>query len=412
MNLVLDRRRIVLVAIILAVLATLVYVLAVRPSTVQHTAYFTRATGLYEGNEIKILGVTVGEVVKITREGAQVKVDFTLDADQEVPADVKAAIVAPSLVTGRFVQLAPAYAGKGATLAEGASIPVERTAVPVEFDTVKEQLTELTTALGPNKDNPRGALHDLIDTASANLDNGTAEALNQSITNMSKAATTLNAGSDDMFATVANLQSFLNNLVKNQVAIEAFSKRLGSVSGQLADDSQMLSTTLSTLKEALALVTKFLNDNRAVVGKSVSELGELTGTLSKQRDEVANVLHNVPNLAANATNIIDPTYAAIMGRITVNNLNGIGGLVCGAMLGVGGTAEDCRKVLVPLMESLGLPQTVPGTPGIPLDTPLSDQAGPLPTVDPPGGPLQDPATAAGDTVDTLTGLLAPTGEGR
>ena len=58
----------------------------------------------------------------------------------KVPADAKALVIAPNLVSARFVQLAPAYTG-GPVLADGAEIGLDRTAVPVEWDEVKEQLT-------------------------------------------------------------------------------------------------------------------------------------------------------------------------------------------------------------------------------------------------------------------------------
>ena len=61
-------------------------------------------------------------------------------------------IVAPNLVAARYVQLTPAYESSGPTMPDGAVIPVERTAVPVEWDEVKAQLTRLATELGPTSD--------------------------------------------------------------------------------------------------------------------------------------------------------------------------------------------------------------------------------------------------------------------
>ena len=65
-----------------------------------------------------------------------------------VAADARAVIVAQNLVSARFVGLTPS-GGVGPTIPDGAVIPLSRTAVPVEWDEVKEQLARLATDLGP-----------------------------------------------------------------------------------------------------------------------------------------------------------------------------------------------------------------------------------------------------------------------
>ena len=50
------------------------------------------------------------DIVRIV-EGISVRVDMTYSSDYKLPADVKAAIITPTLVADRFVQLVPAYSG-------------------------------------------------------------------------------------------------------------------------------------------------------------------------------------------------------------------------------------------------------------------------------------------------------------
>ena len=65
-------------------------------------------------------------------------------------------IISPNLVSARFIQLTPAYTG-GAVLPDGGSIDLARTAVPVEWDEVKEALTQLAVQLGPTTGSGAGA---------------------------------------------------------------------------------------------------------------------------------------------------------------------------------------------------------------------------------------------------------------
>ena len=106
-------------------------------------------------------------------------VTFSYDEKYRVPASAKAAIVAPSLVSDRYVQLLPVYEA-GPALAAGTRIPLERTAVPVELDRVSQSLDDLMVALGPDGANKNGALNELLRTSAANLD-GNGDKLNGTV---------------------------------------------------------------------------------------------------------------------------------------------------------------------------------------------------------------------------------------
>ena len=60
---------------------------------------------------MRILGVPVGKVDKIEPQPERVKISFWVDRKYKVPADVNAVILSPQLVTGRAIQLTPAYTG-------------------------------------------------------------------------------------------------------------------------------------------------------------------------------------------------------------------------------------------------------------------------------------------------------------
>ena len=74
---------------------------------------------------------------------------MSIDDDYDIPADADAVVLAPSLVSDRYVQFAPVYDG-GPTMEDGAEVPLERTATPVELDQVYGALDELSAALGPD----------------------------------------------------------------------------------------------------------------------------------------------------------------------------------------------------------------------------------------------------------------------
>ena len=85
------------------------------------TAEFPRTVSIYQGSDVRVLGVPVGKIDSVTPSGTQVIVTMHYDADVQVPADAKAVIISPSIVGDRFVQLTPAYTG-GPVLAGGATL--------------------------------------------------------------------------------------------------------------------------------------------------------------------------------------------------------------------------------------------------------------------------------------------------
>ncbi len=70
-------------------------------------AYFDNSNGIFVGDEVRIVGVPVGEIDEIEPQPMQVKISFWLDDQYKVPADAKAVILSPSLVTSRAIQLTP-----------------------------------------------------------------------------------------------------------------------------------------------------------------------------------------------------------------------------------------------------------------------------------------------------------------
>ena len=138
------------VAVALAVLLVAGVAVLLRTSdTINRTnvvAYFENSNGIYVGDDVRILGVNVGRITTIEPQPERVKISFWYDNKYKVPADAKAAILSPTVVTARAIQLTPAYTS-GAVMADDTVIPSERTAVPVEWDDVRAQLAKISETL-------------------------------------------------------------------------------------------------------------------------------------------------------------------------------------------------------------------------------------------------------------------------
>lgn len=283
------------------------------------TAHFAAAVGVYPGGDVRVLGVKVGTIDEVTPEGRTVKVVFTLDRDVRVPENAQAVVVSPSVVSDRYVQLAPAYTG-GPTLADNAVIPRERTATPVELDELYSSLDKLTTALGPNGANADGALADLLNSAARNLE-GNGQALNDTLKNLGQATRTLSGSKEDLFATVDNLQKFTAMLAANDSQVRDFNSQLADVSKMLADERGDLGAALSELATALGQVQGFIKDNREVLKSNVDKLASITQVLVNQRAALAETLDVAPLALGNLQNSYNAASGTLDTRANINELN-------------------------------------------------------------------------------------------
>jgi phospholipid/cholesterol/gamma-HCH transport system substrate-binding protein len=142
---------------LIAMLAGGVYVLSSHGNNRTIVGYFTSAVGVYPGDQVRVLGVPVGQIDTIEPRASDVKITMSVSKDVQIPKDAQAVIISPNLVSARFIQLTPAYTG-GPVLPDGGSIDLARTAVPVEWDEVKQALTQLAVQLGPTTGSMQGPL--------------------------------------------------------------------------------------------------------------------------------------------------------------------------------------------------------------------------------------------------------------
>jgi phospholipid/cholesterol/gamma-HCH transport system substrate-binding protein len=299
-------------------------------------------------------------------------------ADQKIPAEAKAAVMSPSLVSDRYVQLLPAWTG-GPVMRDGADIPVDRTAVPVELDRVTQSLDDLAVGLGPDGANADGSLSRLLDTASRNLD-GQGDDVNQAVTELSKAVGTVSDGRGDLFGTVRNLQSFTSTLAVNDDQVRELNSRLAAVSDQLSGERDDLALTLKNLAVALDEVSTFVHDNRTVLTHDVSALADVTGTIAKKRDALAHTLDDAPVALSNLQNAYNPKSGTLDTRDNAEQLKKPELLICGLINDQLGRSTTCAETLGRLLDPvLALIDQVTGghsLPGLSV-TSVTDQAGGL-----------------------------------
>ncbi len=406
-------------------------------------AFFDNSSGIFVGDDVRILGVRVGEIDVIQPEPQRVRISFWVNKKYKIPADAKAVVLSPQLVTARAIQLTPVYTG-GSVMADGAVIPRERTAVPVEWDDLRQELEKLTNALRPTQPGGVSTLGAFINTAADNL-RGEGPNLRDTVVKLSQVFAALGDHSTDIFSTVKNLATLVSALRSSTDLMAQLNRNLSTVSALLANDSDEVGRAVQDLDAAARDVTSFVADNRESIGTSSDKLASISQLLEGSLGDIKDLLHGAPTTIQNLNNIYQPAQGTLTGALALNNFANPLQFLCGAIeaasrLGADKASKLCVQYMAaifknrqinyfPIGENLFVgatarpneltysedwmrPDFVPPQPPPAQNAPPSP---PLPAEAPPppagaaGG--QPPAPVATDPTVGLRGLFVPPGAG-
>jgi phospholipid/cholesterol/gamma-HCH transport system substrate-binding protein len=349
--------RTVLAAILSLVLVAGVFVAVRSYGRIGRTTvigYFDNSTGLFPGDDVRIRGVPVGKVDKIEPQPQRAKVTFWFDSKHQVPAEAKAAILSPQLVTGRAIQLTPPYTG-GPTMGNGAVIPQDRTAVPVEWDELRGQLERLTELLKPTEPGGVSTLGALINTVAGNL-RGQGGIIRDSIVTLSQAVSALGDHSKDIFGTLKNLSTVVSALHDSTGLLEQLNHNLAAVTNALADDPDKVGRAAEDLNAVVVDLRNFAADNRETIGTASDKLTSISTALVDSLDDIKQALHVAPTTLSNFNNIYEPSNGAMTGALAVNNFADPIQFLCGAIqaasrLNMEKAAKLCVQYLAPIVKN-------------------------------------------------------------
>jgi len=365
------------------------------------TAHFDRAIAVYKGTDLRVMGVQIGKVTSVVPDGNSVRVEMKYDAQYKLPADGRAAVVTPTLVADRYVQVFPAYGG-GPVMRDGADIPLDRTQTPVELDRMFKALDDLSTTLGPSSSSTRGSLAKLLKTSSNALE-GNGELGAETIRNLSAAADTFARNRGPLFENVRALAEITNTLADEDDTVQDFLESLSSVSDQLAGERDDLESMLESLAKVLGIVEDFIHDNRAVLGDDIKRFASVLKRVDRQKDALGLVVQKGPLAMGNLAVAYEPSTRTFGSRVQITPQIQFrpDQYICQILINDGAPPAACtliQTLLTPLLPATSgaatgpassgatsKPSTVDGQPTSPLTVPtavppVGDLAGTLKSV--------------------------------
>ena len=319
-------------------------------------AYFPAANALYPGDKVQIMGLPVGAIDKIEPAGDKMKITFHYQNKYKVPANASAVILNPTLVASRAIQLEPPYKG-GPVLADNALIPEERTQVPVEWDQLRNSITNIVSKLGPTPEQPTGPFGEVIESYANGLA-GKGKQFNTTLNSLSQALTALNEGRGDFFAVVRSLALFVNALHQDDRQFVALNQNLAQLTTRLAGSDSDLANAVQQFDSLLSTLRPFLDKNREVLTQDVNNLATATNTLLQPDplNGLETALHVTPTAFANLNAIYHPSHGAVVAIPSITFSNPLqflcSSIQAGSRLGYQDSAELCAEYLAPVLDAI------------------------------------------------------------
>ena len=266
------------------------------------TARFADSAGLFEGNDVGVLGVRVGEVTSITPRGDHVDVALRIDPGVKIPADAGAVVVSRSVATDRYVEMTPVY-DSGPVLHSGAVLDQNRTRSPVEFDDLQASLQRITKELaGP--DGKATPVNDILDVSAKTLD-GNGAAIAQGLHDLAKALDATNESSGDAVSTVEHLDTLTAALADNDQLVRRFTREVADATDMLDDEHANIEATFDALAAMVRAVTRFSREHRTEIGDQVDDITAIVASLVDNRRRLAQMIETLPLMAQNVGRAID-----------------------------------------------------------------------------------------------------------
>lgn len=253
-----------------------------------YSAIFTTVSGLESGNFVRIAGVEVGKVKSIkVRDDSTVAVAFSIDDSVTLTEGSRAAIRYENLIGGRYLAIEEG-AGGVRKLADGSTIPLDRTAPALDLEALIGGFRPLFRALDPDQVN---ALSGQLIAAFQ----GQGPTIGSILTHMAALTNTLGDRDELIGQVVVNLNAVLGSLGDNSdqfgKAVESLSELVHGLEGRRQD----IVNGIAYANEAAGSISDLLAEARPPLRKTVIETGRVADAVLAEREFFDDFLATLPD---------------------------------------------------------------------------------------------------------------------
>lgn len=301
------------VFVIIAVAISIVVVFSVlnvqTTSARTYHAVVSDASGLQEGDDVKIAGLTVGRVRGVELHDGSVRLTFTVDNQRTVYTDTHATVKFENLIGNRYLALsepadsdAPAAAEHGANpadgerLDEGKTIPLSRTAPAIDLTAVFNGFQPLFDALTPDEINK-------LSMSIIEVLQGQSGDVSHLIEQIATVTGNLADRKELIGSVIHNLGDVLGKVNEEGESVGELIDNFDSVVDNLAGQKKTLARAITAMGRFTDDAAELTHDSADAINKDIPGVAKAARTLADNEDAINSMLHNAPR----ALHAIDST---------------------------------------------------------------------------------------------------------
>jgi phospholipid/cholesterol/gamma-HCH transport system substrate-binding protein len=254
-------------------------------STHSYQAVFSNASGLGNGEDVRIGGVPSGKVadVELLSDGTAL-VSFDVDTDHALGAGTEASVKYKNLIGDRYLDLAR---GRPDPSPLTEPIPLDRTTPALDLDQVVNGFRPLLQGLDPDQTNR-------LSSSLVEVLNGQESAIGNLVSELGSLTNTLADRDAAIGSVITNFNTTLAAVDGRGDTLKLLVDRLTDVAGGLNGDSETIAGSLVKIDDLTAAFSDVLTDNRPRLRPEIESLGVLASRLNAQTDTLDLVLSKLP----------------------------------------------------------------------------------------------------------------------
>ncbi|ORV49382.1 mammalian cell entry protein [Mycolicibacter engbaekii] len=249
-------------------------------TSIRYQALFAEAGGLAAGNNVKVSGVNVGTVSRVSLDHGKARVSFAVDSRVRLGVDTTAHIGIATLLGERVLVIEPR--GPGSIGALGV-IPLTRTASPYSLTDALGEFTSNTAATDT------ATINQSLDTLSATIER-LAPQLAPTFEGVSRLSKSLNNRNESLSALLSSAADVTGVLAERSEQVNRLILNADDLLAVLQDRRHAIVDLLANTSAVAQQLSGLVDDNEQELAPTLTQLNKVAEMLERNRDNLEKSL--------------------------------------------------------------------------------------------------------------------------
>jgi phospholipid/cholesterol/gamma-HCH transport system substrate-binding protein len=259
--------------VVLAGLAARIGNISFFSNRASYSAQLADATGLQPSDQVKIAGVTVGQVSGVALQRGHALVTFAVDSGVHLPSDTQVGTQWHNVLGQQYLYLYPGHSRR--TLKPGATLPLSSNVPGPDIGALLNSLGPMLGALNPQQANQ-------VVNAFADALQGNVGQVDQLIDNAASVSQAVGSVDTQVGQLVDNLNQVFGALAQRSGDLGQVVGNLDTISQSLASRNDLLDQTVANLAQVGQEVASLEGNTHNSLSNAISDLEAVSADIQSQ----------------------------------------------------------------------------------------------------------------------------------